>query len=176
MIIPGQFISLITFPGVIVHELAHKIFCRIARVAVLEVCYFRFGNPAGYVIHEKPNSFRQHILISVGPFLVNTVIGALISLPGAIPVLKFESGSTLDIFLIWLGVSISMHSFPSTGDAKCIWNAMKQDNVSLLWKFIAFPIVGIIFLGAVGSAFWLDAIYGMGVAMFLPELIINIFI
>lgn len=26
----------------------------------------------------------------------------------------------LDYFMIWLGVSIAMHSFPSTGDAKSI--------------------------------------------------------
>ena len=27
MIIPGVLISLITFPGVVIHELAHQIFC-----------------------------------------------------------------------------------------------------------------------------------------------------
>lgn len=26
--IPGQLIALVTFPGVIVHELAHQLFCR----------------------------------------------------------------------------------------------------------------------------------------------------
>jgi len=52
MFIPGKVVSLLTFPGVIVHELAHKIFCEMAGVQVYEVCYFRFGNPAGYVKHE----------------------------------------------------------------------------------------------------------------------------
>lgn len=44
--IPGQLIAALTFPGVIVHEMAHQLFCRLFRVAVLDVCYFRFG-PAG---------------------------------------------------------------------------------------------------------------------------------
>lgn len=54
MIIPGFLISIVTFPGVIVHEMAHQIFCRLCGVAVFDVCYFRFGNPSGYVVHEIP--------------------------------------------------------------------------------------------------------------------------
>lgn len=54
MIIPGFLISILTFPGVIVHEIAHQLFCRICGVAVLDVCYFKAGNPAGYVVHEIP--------------------------------------------------------------------------------------------------------------------------
>ena len=56
MIIPGFLISLVTFPGVIVHELAHVVFCRLTKTPILSVCYFRLGNPAGYVIHERPSS------------------------------------------------------------------------------------------------------------------------
>lgn len=41
MIIPGFLISIATFPGVIVHEAAHQLFCRLTKVAVLDVCYFR---------------------------------------------------------------------------------------------------------------------------------------
>jgi hypothetical protein len=44
--IPGQLIALLTFPGVIVHELGHQLMCRFLRVAVLDVCYFRVGRPA----------------------------------------------------------------------------------------------------------------------------------
>ena len=172
MIIPGILVSIATFPGVIVHELAHQLFCRFNRVAVLEVCYFQTKNPAGYVIHEAPSKKTQSFWIGVGPFLVNTILGAIISMSAAIPVLKFSSGSFLDYFLIWLGVSIAMHSFPSTGDAKNIWNSIKSDETSLLMKIVATPIVGLIYLGAVGSFFWLDFIYGLTVAMLIPNIII----
>jgi len=50
-----------------------------------DVCYFRFGNPAGFVIHEPATKSYQSVLISVGPFLVNTTIGAIVSFPAAIP-------------------------------------------------------------------------------------------
>ncbi len=67
--IPGQLISIITFPGVIVHEYAHQLFCKITKTVVLDVCYFRVGNPAGYVVHENPRKLSSHLLIDIGPFL-----------------------------------------------------------------------------------------------------------
>lgn len=174
MIIPGFLISVATFPGVIVHEVAHQFFCRISRVAVFDVCYFRLGNPTGYVVHETPSKTWQNVLIGVGPFFINTVVGALIALPAAIPVLEFDSGSPIDYFLIWLGISIAMHAFPSVGDAKSIWRAVWNKETPLLLKLIVTPIVGIIYLCALGSVVWLDLFYGIAVAMFIPNLIVNI--
>lgn len=172
--IPGILIAIATFPGVIVHEIAHQIFCCLARVAVIEVCYFKPSNPAGYVIHEIPKKASQNIMIGLGPFFVNTILGAMISLPAAIPVLKFGTGSPLDYILIWLGVSITMHSFPSTQDAAGIWNAVKSKDTAPITKIFAAPVVGLIYLCAAGSMVWLDLIYGIGVAMFIPNLIIKL--
>lgn len=172
MIIPGFIISILTFPGVIVHELAHQLFCRLSRVAVLDVCYFRFQNPNGYVVHEIPKKASQNLLIGIGPFIFNSIVGALIAAPSAIPVIRFESADFLDFVLIWLGVSIAMHSFPSTGDAKSIWSSVKHEETPFWVKIIATPIVGIIYLCAFGSIIWLDLLYGVGVAMLIPNLII----
>jgi len=171
--IPGWLISIVTFPGVIVHEIAHQFFCRLFRVAVLDVCYFRFGNPAGYVIHEAPRSAFQSIGIGIGPFILNTLIGAFIAAPAAIPVVQFRTGTPLDFFLIWLGVSIAMHSFPSTGDASTIWQAVWSHDVNILAKIVGAPLVVVIYVGAIGSVVWLDLIYGVAVAMLLPSLLIS---
>jgi hypothetical protein len=171
----GWIVSIVTFPGVIVHELAHQLFCRLARVAVFDVCYWRFGNPAGYVVHETPRTAYQSILISIGPFIVNTVVGGLIAAPSALPVLQFNSGTPLDYLLIWLGVSIAMHAFPSTGDAKSIWQSVMSKPGFSMAKVIAAPIVGLIYIGALGSMFWLDLFYGIGVAFLIPKLLIAIF-
>jgi hypothetical protein len=173
--IPGWIVSIVTFPGVIVHEMAHQFACRLSRVAVLDVCYFRFGNPVGYVIHEKPISVYQNLIIGIGPFIFNTVLGALIAAPGAIPVLEFESAQPIDYFLIWLGVSIAMHSFPSTGDANSIWHSLWSEKSSLLAKIIGSPLVVIIYLGAFGSIIWLDLFYGLAVAMLIPNMLIYMF-
>lgn len=171
--IPGFLIALVTFPGVIVHEMAHQFFCRLARVAVFDVCYFRLGNPSGYVQHEPPRKIYQSVLISIGPFLVNTIVGALIACPSILPVMQFEGGSPLDYVLVWLGLSISMHAFPSTGDANSLWKSVTGAGASFLVKVLVAPIVLIIYLGALGSVFWLDLIFGVGVCMALPWLLVH---
>jgi hypothetical protein len=172
--IPGPLIALATFPGVIVHELAHQFFCRWFRVPVLKVCYFRIGNPAGFVTHEPPAKSYQSLFISIGPFLINTLLGALIAFPAALPVIKFGAGDLLDYLLIWLGVSIAMHAIPSTGDAKSLWKSVRGPGVSSAVRFLVAPIVGIIYLATLGRVFWLDLIYGVGVAVGLPTLFVAI--
>jgi len=172
MFIPGIVISLITFPGVIVHEFAHQLFCRLYKVPVFKVVYFQMSNPVGYVLHEQPANKWQSIMISIGPFFVNTIIGAVIALPASLPVFTFNDAGPLDCLLIYLGISIAMHAFPSKGDADTIWSMLKQNDTNLLVKIVGYPIVGIIYLGAMGSFFWLDFLYGMAVAIGLPKLII----
>jgi hypothetical protein len=170
--IPGPIIAALTFPGVIVHEIAHQWFCRIFGVAVLDVCYFRFGNPAGYVLHEHPVKPSQQIWIAIGPFLVNTVIGGVIAAPASIQVFLLEAAGPVDFILIWLGVSIAMHAFPSTGDAKTLRTAVSVVGVPFGVKLIAYPIIGLIFLGAIGSYVWLDAVYGVAVAGLGPVILV----
>jgi hypothetical protein len=171
--IPGWLISLATFPGVIVHEIAHQFFCKLAKVAVLDVKYFQLANPVGYVLHETPQKTSQHLLIGLGPLLFNSIIGALIAFPAVLPSFTFGSENPIDMILIWIGLSIGMHSFPSTGDAKSIWEAVMRPNVNPLYMIIAAPIVGLLYLGAIGSIFWLDALYGFGVIMALPTLLFS---
>lgn len=175
MFIPGILITIITFPGVIVHELAHQLFCRLYKIPVFKVVYFQAANPAGYVVHEAPSNKLQTVMISIGPFFLNTILGALIALPASLPVLHFgHTASPLDVLLIYLGVSIAMHAFPSTGDAAAIWQAVNEKDTSFGTKMVAYPIVGIIYLGAIGSFFWLDLIYGVGVVMSMPWLLISL--
>jgi hypothetical protein len=170
--VPGILISIATFPGVIVHEFAHQLFCRLTRVAVFKVVYFQFQNPVGYVLHEVTNEKWKSVLISVGPFFVNTIVGAVISMPAAIPVFKFHETNPFYYLLIWLGVSIAMHAFPSTGDAQSMWSSVSEGKS--FTKYLVMPIVGLIYLGAFGSMFWLDLIYGAGVAVGFPNLIVNL--
>jgi len=172
MFIPGFLIALATFPGVIVHELAHQLFCRWFKVPVFEVVYIRVGNPAGYVLHEHVANKWHNMMISVGPFVVNTILGALIALPAALPMFKFDNPMPVDYLLIYLGVSVAMHAFPSTGDAKNIWEDLKEEETSLPVKIIGYPVIGLIYLGSLGSFFWLDLAYGVAVAVGLPNLIV----
>lgn len=176
MFVPGIFIAIVTFPGVIVHEFAHQLFCRLCGVAVFEVKYFQTSNPVGYVKHEPVRNPVHQLLIGTGPFIVNTLLALLIAFPAAIPVFLFNEGTLLDYLLLYLGMAIGMHAFPSTGDAAVVWNTIcRGEDVPLWLKIITVPIVGLIYLGALGSVMWLDLIYGMGVAFGLPILIVKYF-
>jgi hypothetical protein len=172
MFVPGILITILTFPGVIVHELAHQLFCRWFKIPVFKVVYFQAASPAGYVLHETvPNKWHS-ILISVGPFFVNTILGAIIAFPAALPIFKFDNATPADYLLIYLGVSIAMHAFPSRGDAQAILDSIKEPGTSLWVKILAYPVVGVIYAGAIGSFFWLDLAYGVAIAIGLPTLLI----
>ena len=174
MFIPGIVISAITFPGVIVHELAHQIFCRMMRVPVYDVKYFQFANPSGYVLHESTENPFQSFMISIGPFLINTFIGMIIITPAAIELIQFEDYSNpLNLVLGWLGVSILMHAFPSIGDAKVLVNTiLKSKNINAIVKILTAPIIGLIYIGALGSMVWLDFLYAIVIATIIPNLLL----
>jgi hypothetical protein len=174
MIIPGFIISLATFPGVIVHEAAHMLFCRIRRVAVLDVCFFRLGNPAGYVVHEPARDFTTAFLITVGPFIVNSLLCLAFCLPASVPVFTFKQEDPLSYFLLWLGVSIGMHAFPSTGDAANLWReagaAAKQHSPLAL---LSFPLVVVIYIINALRVLWADYFYGLALGVYLPRLMLE---
>lgn len=174
MFIPGQLISVITFPGVIVHELGHELACKLTKTPVYDVCYFRFGNPSGYVVHESNPNLHKNMFISLGPFFLNTILGILLTLPVSIRILTLENNDAFDTLLFWLGLSVLMHAFPSSGDAKNMFRRLNQTKGHFLSKLFYYPISSLIFIGAIGSVVWLDAIYGIAVAAFFPELIVKL--
>jgi hypothetical protein len=174
MIIPGELIALLTFPGVIIHEAAHLLFCKWGRVPVFDVCYFRFGNPAGYVVHERPTNFRTAFLISIGPFIVNSLLCIFICFPAFVPVRIFDKADPVSYFLLWLGISIGMHAFPSTQDAKVLWQEARRaaSHFNPL-AIVSLPLVVVIYVANIGSIFWLDFMYGFAIGLGLPEIILK---
>ncbi len=164
--------SILTFPGIIVHEFSHMFFCKLRKVAVLDVCYFKVGNPAGYVVHESTSNFTTTFLISMGPFFINTLFCLMICLPAYMPIQFFELSHSLSYFLIWLGVSIGMHAIPSNQDANNVFyqakHKIKQGNVLAI---LSFPLVGMIYLFNLLRFFWIDVAYGIAIGIGIPYLI-----
>jgi len=156
----GAFVAIVTFPGIILHEWAHKFCCDRCHVPVLKTCYFRLGNPAGYVIHGPVDNFGKAFLIATAPFLINTVAAvAFFSVSVA-----FLSGLSLYI-LCWLGISTAMHSFPSSQDADNLWDSSKNAWRRNPLVLFSFPVIGLMKLGGLVNNVWLDLIYA--VALFL---------
>jgi len=167
--IPGELVSLATFPGVIVHEAGHFLACRWMKLAVLEVKFFRVGNPAGYVVHEQTDVFNRAFAVSLAPFASNTLLCILFCSAAFLPVWELEIFDPLAYFFYWLGLSIGMHAFPSTEDLSHLWRmapaAAKQGNALAI---LSFPLVALLYVLNALRVIWADLGYGIAVGILGP--------
>ena len=174
--IPGFLISIATFPGVIVHEAAHLFFCKLFRLSVYDVCFFRVGNPAGYVIGEKTGNFRTLFFVSMGPFVINTVLCVVFCTAAFLPVWELKIDDLMAYFFYWLGLSIGMHAFPSTVDLTNIWvmapGLAKKGNVLAI---ISLPLVAALYVLNFARVVWADLGYGIAVGILGPIAIFKAF-
>ena len=159
MFFPGYLIATATFPGVIVHEFAHRLFCIWTRTRVLEICYFQVDTPPGYVDHDVPSTVWKSILIAIGPLIANTILGFLIGLLSGVFLYRVSHLSFLGIVLAWVGLSVAMHAFPSTGDAESIWQSIWTKGAPMTPRLVGTPVVILIYIAAIGSAAWLDLMF-----------------
>ena len=155
-------LSYATFPGVIVHEFAHAWACRLMGVRVIKVCYLRFGNPPGYVLHGRPATALQHIVIATAPLFVATSLSLIISCAAGVFFVSRAVDDYQDVILVlsvWLSFSFALHAFPSSGDADALWSDVKNPKISLASKLLLVPVVGVIRLAGIGRNFRFDAIF-----------------
>ena len=134
----------LTFPGVVIHEWAHKFFCQLSGLRVVKVVYFRFGNPSGYVMHEAPRNYIQSFFVAVGPIIFNSLASVVL----AYSIILLQPGSYWRLVFLWLSFSVAAHAFPSEEDLHGASNdgltSLKQG--SSLWPLIGFPLIGIMWL------------------------------
>jgi hypothetical protein len=169
--LPGWLVALVTFPGVVVHEMAHRFFCDVTDTPVYEVSYFRpMGNPAGYVVHGRSRTLRAALLISAGPLVINTVLCSILTLTVAyqLVVLHEQFNDPVLIFLAWLGYSIGMHAFPSRQDAASLTAQVHEARGRGVTYYLARAASWLIAVANTLRIFWLDALYALGVSLFLP--------
>lgn len=161
LFIPGKLIALLTFPGVIVHELGHLFFCRLTNTKVRAYCLYQFDEPAGFVVHEKPKSLFNNFLICFGPFFVNTVLAVAVILVGTL--FAWLSG-VLGLLFLWLSLSIGMHAFPSKGDGISLYNQTGESIRKGNWLSVIYlPFVLLVYVASLLSIFWADLLYAIAV-------------
>ena len=169
--IPGWLIAAVTFPGVIVHEAAHKFFCDLVGVPVYKVAYFRLaGKPAGYVLHGPAPSLGAAFLITIGPLIINTLLCAVISFSAIVPIfiLGQTTPSPVSMALLWVGISIGMHAIPSSQDTQNFTEQVERDHGKGVLFFLAMIFHGIFIVTNFLRIVWIDLIYAGLTAMFLP--------
>ncbi|SER26830.1 metalloprotease family protein [Natrinema salaciae] len=173
-------------PGTVVHEFAHKQACDLVGVPVVEVKYFGLGNPPGYVRHGHPERYRETFVISVAPFLVNTVISFVtflglavvvttavdgrsppLGLPELLEVLRSVSITTLAlaIGLGWVGLAVGVKAFPSFGDANTLWTRSRAEWRRSPIVLVGIPVVVAIYVVNILSWLWADLLYAVGIGI-----------
>lgn len=133
--------------------------------------FFRLGNPAGYVVHQLPDAPWKSVAISMGPFLINSVFGIILSFPAALKVFVLGAQNPLDAVVFWLGLSVAMHAIPSRGDAKSMWSSVSGARSGILMKILVGPLAALIYVMSIASIFWADLFYGVAICL-APSIIL----
>ncbi len=163
-----KFISAITFIGVVFHEFGHKLFCNLTSVKVVKVCYFRFGNPSGYVIHERPKKFFQSFFVAVGPLLSGVLFAFLFYFISR----SFSWQEWQKFLFIWLGASVAINSFPSNQDAESLWKDTNRHITRNFLAIIGYPFSVLIWIANSLNVIFFDLFYA-GFLYYFVDIIIK---
>ncbi|MEI7620718.1 MAG: hypothetical protein WCJ57_04090 [Candidatus Falkowbacteria bacterium] len=147
------FYAILTAPGVVVHELAHALFCLLGGVRIYKINLFQFKKVAGFVVHEEPKGFMSSWLISFGPLIVNSYL-AMFFFAQIRPIYNLW-----DLLFAYLGVTIALQAIPSTGDAESLLTMANRN----FWKnplvILLYPLVLILYLLNLLKRFYFDWAY-----------------
>lgn len=148
------FFNLLAAPGVVVHEMSHALFCILAGVKIVKVKLFRFGNPAGYVIHEEPQKLFQSFLISFGPLLINSSLAIFLFSQFKPPYYNWQS-----ILFFWIAAAIGLHAIPSNGDAKSLFESTNHRFWRNPFVIIAYPFIILLYILNLFKRLHIDVIF-----------------
>ncbi len=161
-------LDLASIPGVIAHELGHQVACWLTGTRVREVCYFRFGLPPGYVVHDRPATIWRHLIVASGPFALNTLLGLGLGWLARQGHSWVRDPFWTRVVLTWLAVAVAMHAFPSLTDANNVMEDIWRKGVRWYVRLLATPLGGLLYLGAFAGWIWLDLAWGLVVGVWLP--------
>ena len=137
--IPGEIIALLTFPGVIMHEISHRLMCDIFKIPVYEVNYFNMGSKTvGYVKHHPTNNLAHTLWVGLAPLFFNSILCMLFTFPfNAALYITGESIPTFfNTLLWWVGISLGANAFPSNQDIANALSIVEENNFSKLHFYI----------------------------------------
>jgi hypothetical protein len=144
-------------PGVIVHEFAHYLTCKLLRIPVYEVRLFSFGATAGYVEHAVPKSYTKRLLVALAPFVVNLAVATAAFWTGA-----QLTGPVVAVPLA-VGVVVVAHSLPSSTDARTLF---PHSTLGYLYPLflLSVPLILALLLANWLRPYGFGVVYTLGVA------------
>jgi|APHM01.1.fsa_nt_gi hypothetical protein len=107
--------TLVLAPGILAHEGAHLLACRLAGVEVRSHALLDPFAPVAGLEHDRINSFPADFAVAVAPLPVNSLL-ALVA---------FALATSLDGLVAlpayWLGAVFALTAFPSVGDTRTLF-------------------------------------------------------
>jgi hypothetical protein len=105
----------------------------------------------------------------MGPFFINTLLCFVFCSTAFLPVWEFGAKDPIAYFFYWLGLSIGMHAFPSTGDLQNLYelapeHARKWNPLAI----ISYPLIALLFVANLARVVWVDLWYGIAVGILGP--------
>lgn len=127
-------LQLLFAPGVVTHEFAHYLVCKLLRVPVYDVDLFSFGDTAGYVEHAVPRSYTKRLLVALAPLLVNLSLALALFWAGT------QLAPLYTVVALYFGFVVIAHSLPSSVDAKTL---LPQRTLGYLYPLflLALPLI-----------------------------------
>ena len=170
----GWLIIAATFPGVIVHEAAHVIACRLLGVTVYKVRFLQIDRNLGYVLHAPAPNLFSTLLIATGPLVINSLICLALAMPASIPRDIFGATGWGTGLILWLAVSCGVHAFPSRADIAAIWeHASSAGRFRRIRQILIWPLTTTLSGLNLLTILWFDIIFGIVVAAFGPRWILK---
>jgi hypothetical protein len=112
------------------------------------------------------------MVIGLGPFLVNSLLGALVAFPVVLAALEFRVSTPQSYVLAWLGISIAMHALPSAEDAIALWHSIRSCQCTAGTRLLVTPLVGFTCIVSAGRLIALDLVYGAAIVAGPPALML----
>lgn len=107
-------LTLAVWPGILAHEYAHCVACRLTGVAVVSPPSLRPFEDSAVLEHEPVHRFGTDLAITLAPFVGNSILAF-----GAFAVADATAG-TANALAIWLGVCFGFTALPSITDTETL--------------------------------------------------------
>ena len=142
----------LTICGAVMRAFFEHLFLKLCRVPVEDRAYLQRNELFGHVEHKPASTFARSFCICFFPGLLVCLLGAAIALPAVLQLffvgvtpISIVTGKVSAMFivcavLLYIGVSLLCHAFPTYEDALYLWEHRRQTNLAV--RIVLFvPIV-----------------------------------
>ncbi len=147
---PHWFANLIFLPGRLAHTYITKSIVDRYGLRITTLNYLEIDAKVSNVIHERPKTYREMVMIILVPFVINNILG-IFSYTYS---LTNSKNIGVELFFVYLGIAFCYSAFPTKEIAQRLWLAtIREIKDGETLAYICFLPVGLINLIKILSFF-----------------------